>query len=317
MIVGTGNVGASIAYALINQRTAVNEIILTDIDVADAEGEALDLCDALAVAPSWLKIRAGSYRDAKLCDICILTAGANQKPGETRTELVQKNARIIRSIVEEIMAAEFNGIFLVVSNPVDALSYLTWQYSGLPSESVIGSGTVLDSARLRYRLAETLGVHPKSVHAYQIGEHGDSEFALWSSANIGGENLASLVDEPERKAIEDYARNKAYDIIQKKGATHYGIGACVVQIVNCILNDERRVLCVSSYDDCSDTYNGFPAIVGRHGIVRRIELEMTEPEGIKFQKSINALRRTLKAAERETTILENASKNPPKSKNRA
>lgn len=298
MIVGTGNVGASIAYALINQRTAASEIILTDLNTDDAEGEALDLRDALAVAPSWLKIRAGTYRDAKLCDICILTAGANQKPGETRTDLVQKNAVIIRSIVTEIMAAEFNGIFLVVANPVDALSYLTWQTSGLPAESVIGSGTVLDSARLRYRLAETLGVHPKSVHAYQIGEHGDSEFALWSSANIGGESLAQLIDEKDRLAIEDYARHEAYTIIQKKGATHYGIGACVVQIINCILNDERRVLCVSSYDDCSDTYNGFPAIVGRHGIVRRIELELTETEGIKFQKSINALRRTLKAAQK-------------------
>lgn len=296
MIVGTGNVGASIAYALLNQRTAVNEIILTDIDTADAEGEALDLCDALAVAPSWLKIRAGDYNDAKNCDICILTAGANQKRGETRVDLVQKNAGITKSIVAAVMAGGFDGIFLVVTNPMDTLSYLTWQYSGLPPERVIGTGTILDSARLRYRLAETLSVHPKSIHAYQIGEHGDSEFALWSCANVGGEKITNLLSAKELQEIEDYARNEAYTIIQKKGATHYGIGSCTVQIINCILGDERRILPVSNYDDCHDVYNGFPAVVGRRGIVRRSELRLTEQEGIEFQKSVNALKRTLERA---------------------
>lgn len=293
MIVGTGNVGASIAFALLNQRTPVNEIILTDIDTADAEGEAMDLCDALAVAPSWLKIRAGSYREAKGCDICVLTAGANQKPGETRTDLLQKNAAITKSVVGDIMESGFDGIFLVVANPMDTLSYLTYRYSGLPAERVIGSGTLLDSARLRYKIADYLSVHPKSVHAYQIGEHGDSEFTLWSTANLGGESLLHLLTDHERHEIEHYVRDEAYMIIEKKGATHYGIGVCAVQIINCILNDERRVMPVSSLDEATGIYNGYPAVVGRQGILRRLDLQLTEQEGIKFQQSVNILKQTL------------------------
>lgn len=295
MIVGTGNVGASIAFALLNQRTPVNELILTDLNTADAEGEAMDLNDALAVAPSWLKIRASSYEAASDCDICVLTAGANQKPGESRTDLLQKNAQITQDIVQQVMRNGFDGIFIVVANPMDALSYLTWQYSGLPCERVIGSGTILDSARLRFKIAQYLDVHPKSVHAYQVGEHGNSEFTLWSSANVGGESLERLVPANERVQITEAVRHEAYEIIQKKGATHYGIGACTVQIINCILNDERRILPVSSLDDCADVYSGFPCIVGRKGIIRRLEITMTEQEGIKMQQSINALKQTLNA----------------------
>ncbi len=293
MIVGTGNVGASIAFALLNQRTPVSELVLTDLDTTDAEGEAMDLNDALAVAPSWLKIHAGGYESAKDCDICVLTAGANQKPGETRVDLLQKNAKITKSVVEQVMRNGFDGIFIVVANPMDTLSYLTWQYSGLPNERVIGSGTILDSARLRFRLAERLGVHPKSVHAYQVGEHGDSELTLWSSANVGGEKIERLISAGERKKITDAVRHEAYEIIQKKGATHYGIGACTVQLINCILNDEKRVMPVSSLDDCNDIYSGFPAIIGRRGIIRRLEIQMTEQEGIKMQQSANALKQTL------------------------
>lgn len=226
MIVGTGNVGASIAYALINQRTAVSEVILTDLDSADAEGEVLDLSDALAVAPSWLKIHTGDYSDAKSCDICVLTAGANQKPGETRVDLVQENAKIIKSIVSKIMQAGFNGIFLVVSNPMDALTYLTWRYSGLPEERVIGSGTVLDTARLKYRISRTLGVHPKSVHAYQLGEHGDSEFTLWSNANVGGEKSPVSSRSQNAKKSKTMSVMKLIVLLKKK-AQHIMVSAPV------------------------------------------------------------------------------------------
>lgn len=294
MIVGTGNVGSSIAFAILNQRTPVREIILTDIDAADAEGEAMDLSDALAVAPSYLRLRAGDYSEAGDCDICIIAAGANQKPGETRTDLVRKNSKIIQTIIRPIMDSGFNGIFLVVSNPVDTLTYLTWQYSGLPAEQVIGSGTVLDSARLRFELSKKLFVHPKSVHAYQVGEHGDSELALWSLATMGGEKISQLIPKSELQRLEENVRRKAYQIIQKKGATYYGIGACVTQIINSILNDERRVLPVSNYDDNNDVFYGFPAVVGQRGILRRLNLQLEESEAIALQKSINTIKTTIK-----------------------
>lgn len=297
MIVGTGNVGSSIGYCLVNQRTAVSELILTDINTEDAEGEAMDLRDTLAVSPSFMKISAGTYKDAGDCDIIVITAGAPQKPGETRMDLLNKNAAIFKDMIGQIMESGFNGIFVVVTNPMDVMTYLTMRYSGLPAEQVIGSGTVLDSARLRYRISERLGVAPKSIHAFQIGEHGDTEFAIWSTATLGGQSLSDYLKAKDMSEIEDYARNEAYSIINKKGATYYGIGACVTKIINCILGDEKRVLAISSYDDFNDAYYGFPTILGRHGVIRRLDLKLTEKEGIKLQKSINAIKGAIKEVE--------------------
>ncbi|MBR3414410.1 L-lactate dehydrogenase [Candidatus Saccharibacteria bacterium] len=293
MIVGTGNVGASIAYCLINQRTAVSELILTDINTEDAEGEAMDLRDTLAVSPSYMKIKSGDYTEVKGCDIIVITAGIPQKPGESRMDLLKKNAAIFKDMIGTIMDNGFDGIFIVVSNPMDVLTYLTKKYSGLPAERVIGSGTILDSARLRFKTAERLGIHPKSVHAFQVGEHGDTEFALWSTASVAGQPIVELLDQNTLDEIEDFARNEAYDIIEKKGSTHYGVGACVTKLINCILGDEKRVLPVSSYDDFAGVYNGFPAVVGREGVIRRIGVHLTEEEGIKMQKSINALKNAI------------------------
>lgn len=290
MIVGTGHVGASIAFAILNQQTAVNELILTDIIAKDAEGEAMDLSDAIAVAPSYVKIRNGTYKDAKDCDVVIITAGAAQRGQESRRDLLRRNANIIKGMVDQIMASGFTGIFIVVTNPVDVISYLVWKFSGLPSEKVIGTGTVLDSARLCERIAEYVGVNPKSIHAYQVGEHGDSEFALWSSANIGGQPVNTMLPTSTMNGIEGFVRGKAYSIIERKGNTEYGIGVCTVRILSCILNDERRVLSVSSYHDYDDVYYGFPAVVGREGIVRQIDVELSESEGIKLAKSVNVLR---------------------------
>ena len=293
MIVGTGNVGASIAFALINQRTAVNEIVLTDIIAKDAAGEAMDLHDALAVSPSYVKIKNGTYRDAKDCDIVVITAGAAQKPGETRMDLLKKNVNILKGMIEQIMDSGFNGIFLVVTNPMDVMTYYTMKFSGLPAEKVIGSGTVLDSARLRTRIASYLDVNPKSVHAHQVGEHGDTELTLWSLADIGGQPINKLLPAKTRQEISDFVKNEAYDIIDKKGATYYGIATCVAQILNCILNDEHRVLAVSSYDHFSDTSFGWPTVVGRTGAIRRLDLKLTEKEGVDLQKSINTLKKAI------------------------
>lgn len=295
MIVGTGNVGASIAFAVINQRTTINEIILTDILAKDAEGEAMDLRDALPVAPSYVKIKNGTYADAKDCDIVVITAGAAQKPGETRTDLLKKNANIIKGMVEQIMASGFNGIFLVVTNPMDTLTYLVWKYSGLPAEKVIGTGTLLDTARLQQRIAGYLDVNAESVHAYQIGEHGDTEFTLWSLANAGGQKISDLLPSQTLNDISEFTKNEAYDIIEKKGATYYGIAACVVRILNSILNDENRILPVSNYDSYDDVYYGFPAVVGREGIIRRLDLPLSEAEGMNLAKSILVLKDNIKS----------------------
>lgn len=290
MIVGTGNVGASIAFSIINQRTPVNEVVLVDHDTDDAVGEAMDLNNALAVAPSFIKISAGNYANAKDCDIVVIAAGAPQEPDETRLDLLAKNANVIKEIVPQIMESGFDGIFLVVTNPMDVLTYLVWKISGLPSEKVIGSGTVLDSARLRSRIASYLNVNAKSVHAYQVGEHGDSELTIWSSANVGGQLISELLPRQTLADIEEFVRQEAYEIIERKRATYYGIGICTTHIINCILNDERRILPVSSYDDSAGVYNGFPAVLGRNGVVRRVELQINEKESIKLQKSINALK---------------------------
>lgn len=299
MIVGTGNVGASIGFNLVSQRTSVNELVLTDINMDDAEGEVMDLRDTLAVAPKYIDIHTGTYEsDAKDCDIIVITAGVPQKPGESRLDLLKKNAEIFKSMISDIMATGFKGIFLVISNPMDILTYLTWKYSGLPSEKIIGSGTVLDTARLKYRIAQKLKVSPHSIDAYQIGEHGDSEFALWSMADLGGQEIRRFLRDEELRDIEDDARKEAYEIINKKGATYYGIGACATKIINSILDDENLVLPVSNYDDFSDVYYGFPAVVGRKGIVRRLELTLTEDEEIKLQKSINIIKEAINSVQR-------------------
>lgn len=297
MIVGTGNVGASIAFAALNQRTAINEIILTDIVAEDAEGEAMDLCDALPVAPSYLKISNGTYRDAKDCDIVVITAGAAQKPGESRMDLLKKNVGILKDMVGQIMASGFDGIFLVVSNPMDVMTYYTLKFSGLPEEKVIGSGTVLDSARLKERIASFLNVNPKSVNAYQVGEHGDTELTLWTLADVGGQKVNEILSEEIRNGISEFVKNEAYAIIDKKGATYYGIATCVIQIINSIFNDEMRILPVSSYDGFSGVCFGWPSVVGRDGVIRRLDLKISEREGIDLQKSINVLSEAIKSAE--------------------
>ncbi len=293
MIVGTGNVGASIAFAIMNQRTVINEIVLTDIIAKDAEGEAMDLRDALAVAPSYVKIKNGTYKDARDCDVVVITAGAAQKPGETRMELLKKNVNILKGMIEQIMASGFDGIFLVVTNPMDVMTYYAMKFSGLPAERVIGSGTVLDSARLKQRIAGYMNINAKSVHAYQVGEHGDSEVTLWSLADAGGQRISEALPANICSDISEFVRNEAYGIIEKKGATYYGIATCVVAILNCILNDEMRIMPVSSYDGFSGTCFGWPSVLGREGIIRRLDLKISEKEGIDLQKSINVLKKAI------------------------
>lgn len=293
VIVGCGNVGMSYAYALLNQKTNVNELVLIDLNMERVIGEVMDLNHCLAFAPSKIDIKAGTYEDCRDADIVVIAAGANQNPGETRMDLINKNSKIFKSIVKSVMDSGFNGIFLVATNPLDVMTYLTWKYSGLPTNKVIGSGTCLDTARLRYLIGDKLKINPKNVHAYVIGEHGDSEFVPWSNASVGLQNIYDFLGETELNQIYVDVRDAAYDIINRKGATYYGIGMCLVRITNAILGDENTILTISSYDSNNDLFVGGPTILNREGVRERVYVQLTYEETDKLQASIDVIKEAI------------------------
>ncbi len=290
VIIGCGNVGMSYAYALLNQNTNVNELVLIDLDKERAIGEAMDLNHGIAFAPGRINIKAGDYSDCKDADIVCIAAGANQNPGETRMDLINKNSVIFKSIVTEVMKNEFDGIFLIATNPLDVMTYLTWKYSNLPHSRIIGSGTSLDTSRLRFMIGEKLNISPKSVHAYIIGEHGDSEFAPFSNATIGLQNIHNFLNDDELNKIYLDVKNAAYEIINKKRATYYGIGMCLVRITNAILNNENSIITVSSYDKENDIFMGIPSIINRNGVRERVYVELNEEETEKLQNCVNIIK---------------------------
>lgn len=302
VLVGTGFVGSSYAFALLNQGIT-EELVLIDINKDKAEGDAMDLRHGLPFAPHRTKIWDGNYSDCEQADIVVLTAGANQKPGETRLDLVEKNANIFKGLVSEIMASGFDGIFLVAANPVDILTYATWKYSGLPKERVIGSGTILDTARFRYELANYFDVDTRNVHAYIIGEHGDTELPVYSHVNLGAKPLAQALAEKADYKLEDLdrifenVRDAAYHIIDRKGATFYGIAMGLVRITKAILQDENSILTVSTLLEGeygqSDIYIGVPCVVNRSGVREVVELNLSADEKVKFQHSVDVLKETM------------------------
>ncbi len=304
IVVGNGAVGSSYIFSLVTQNIA-QEIGIIDIDVNKAEGDALDLSHALAFT-SPKKIYAATYDDCKDADIVVITAGAAQKPGETRLDLVNKNLKIFKSIVDDIVASGFDGIFLIATNPVDILTYATWKFSGFPKHKVIGSGTSLDSARFRQTIAELVDVDARNVHGYILGEHGDTEFPVWSHANIAGLQIYEWVsdhpevDEEELVNIFFKVRDAAYTIIDKKGATFYGIAVALTRITKAILYDENAVLPLSVYLDgqygLNDIYIGAPAVINRQGISHVIELPLTDAEQEKFDLSAERLKQVLDEA---------------------
>ncbi|MEH7082897.1 L-lactate dehydrogenase [Neobacillus drentensis] len=301
VLVGTGAVGCSYAYSMINQGVA-EELVLIDVNEAKSEGEAMDLNHGIPFAPSPIKVWSGSYQDCAQADLVVITAGLAQKPGETRLELVEKNTKIFKQIVKNIMASGFDGIFLVATNPVDILTYVTWKESGLPKERVIGSGTVLDSARLRFALGQHFNMDTRNVHAYIIGEHGDTELPVWSRAAVGVERLEELPAEKlNKESLEEIfvnVRDAAYHIIERKGATYYGIGMSLVRITKAILNNENCILTVSTYLDGQygqkDVFIGVPAVINRGGIREVLEIELNEKEKEQFSHSVNVLKETMK-----------------------
>lgn len=293
VIIGCGNVGMSYAYALINQRTYVNKLMLIDINKEKVEGEVMDLNHCLPYAPSKISINVGNYSDCQDARIVVIAAGANQKPGETRTDLIHKNSIIFKDIVDNVMKSGFNGIFIIATNPLDVMTYLTYKYSGLPAHQVIGTGTSLDTARLRLIIGKKLCINSKNIEAYVIGEHGDSEFIPWSNANISLQNIKEFFNEQELNEIELNVRNAAYEIINKKGATYYGIGMCLVRITNAILGNENTIIPLSVYEPINDVYIGLPAIINKEGAQRRIDLKLTEEEQQKLNNSINIIKENI------------------------
>ena len=293
VIIGCGNVGMSYAYALVNQRTYVNELVLIDINTKRVEGEVMDLNHCLAYSPSKINIKLGTYEDCKDAKIVAIAAGANQNVGETRMDLIHKNSKIFKEIVDNVMVSGFDGIFLVATNPLDVMTYLTYKYSGLPHNRVLGSGTTLDTARLKYLISERVGVSPKDIHAYVMGEHGDSEFVPWSNANIALKHINYYLTEEEKIKIESDVRNSAYEIINRKGATYYGIGMCLVRITNAILGDENVILSVSAYDKENDVYISTPAIVNNSGVKEKIFVPFNKVETEKIINSINVIKQAI------------------------
>ncbi len=293
VIVGCGNVGMSYAYALLNQRTMVNELVLIDKDNNRALGEAKDLNHGIPFGPSMMSIKAGDYSDCSDADIVMISAGANQEIGETRMDLIDKNAKIFYNIVSSIKDSGFNGIYLVATNPVDVMTYITWKYSENDTKKVIGTGTILDTARLRYTLGNRLKISPKNIHAYVLGEHGDSEFIPWSMAKIGLEDINQYLDNDEKKDISNDVKNMAYEIIKTKGNTSYGIGMSMVKITNAILANELSLLTVSSYDKNNNMFYGYPSIIGRNGIEERLPISLTNDEVMSLELSIETIKNAI------------------------
>ncbi|MDE5770357.1 MAG: L-lactate dehydrogenase [Ruminococcus sp.] len=296
VLIGTGMVGMSFAYALVNQGGICNELVLIDVNKERANGEAMDLNHGLAFAKSNMRIYAGEYKDCKDADIVVIAAGVAQKDGETRLDLLQRNTEVFRSIINPVIKSGFDGIFLVATNPVDIMTRVTYELSRFGASRVIGTGTSLDTARLRYLLGDYFTVDPKNIHAYVIGEHGDSEFVPLSQVMLATKSVTEILEDDrneynmeDMKSIEEQVRTSAYKIIKAKRATYYGIGMAIARIVKAILGDENSVLTVSAklcgeYDS-KNVFIGVPCIIGRNGVKEIVELSLTDEEKEKFRNS--------------------------------
>ena len=299
VLVGTGFVGMSMAHAMLN-RGGGNELILIDIDKDKTIGEEMDLSHGLPFAPQKMVIKAGDYDECKDAEVVVITAGIAQKPGQTRLELTETNTKIMKSITKSIMASGFNGVIVVASNPVDIMTYVVAKVSGLPKNKVIGSGTVLDTARLRYIMAEYLNVSSKNIHAYVMGEHGDSSFVPWNHAYVGCKKISDVMKDnnhpmDDLEKIHKDVVNAAYEIINKKKATYYGIGVALSRLVKAILEDEHGILTVSAYlkdgeYGQDDIYIGVPAIICSDGIREVVNLDLTDEEQAKLDESCKIIK---------------------------
>ncbi|QFP42209.1 L-lactate dehydrogenase [Borrelia miyamotoi] len=301
VLVGAGGVGSSFAYALTIDNSLVHELVIIDVAQNKAKGEVMDLNHGQMFLEKNIKIRFGSYNDCSDADIIVITAGLNQKPGETRLDLVGKNTKIFKDIVTSVVSSGFSGIFVIASNPVDIMTYVTMKYSNFPTHKVIGTGTILDTSRLRYFLAERLDVNTQNIHSYIMGEHGDSSFATWDETKIAMKPLSEYIAEGkirEEELDEIYKNvvNAAYEVIKLKGATYYAIGLGIKRIVNAIISDQNLILPISSYingqysNSIKDVYIGAPSIVCKDGVKEVLDFKISDREIEKFKASANQLK---------------------------
>lgn len=298
ILVGDGAVGSSFAYASTILGIG-RELGIIDINEKKAEGDAMDLSDVLSFTNP-KQIYKADYSDCKDAEVVVITAGIPQKSGESRLDLIEKNLKIFKDMIGQIVDSGFDGIFLVASNPVDILTYATWKYSKFPANKVIGTGTTLDSSRFKKEIANLIGIDPRSVDAFIMGEHGDSEFAVWSHTNVGGMPLYEWVkihsetDEKELLDTFEKVKNAAYEIIDKKGATFYGIGMALARIVEAIINDQNSVFSTSSYLEgeygLDDIFIGVPSVIGKDGVKWVLEVPLTDTENERMQESAKTLK---------------------------
>ncbi len=304
VLFGTGFVGMSMAYSILNQggSSGVSELVLIDVLKEKAIGEAMDLAHGLPCSSSHMSIKAGDYDECKDADIVVITAGLNQKPGQTRLELSTENAKIMKDITNKVVYSGFSGIFVVATNPVDLMTKVVQEVSGFETSRVIGTGTALDTARLRYLLGEYLNISNKNVHAYIMGEHGDSSFIPWDHAYVGCKKVLHIVADTNR-SLEDLdkiyleVRDAAYEIINRKKATYYGIGLGLTKIVKTIMNNTNEILTVSTYLNNNygqkDIYIGVPTVINSEGAREILELNLSEKDKMKFDESCKILKENM------------------------
>ncbi|KGE19630.1 L-lactate dehydrogenase [Paenibacillus wynnii] len=299
-IVGSGMVGSSCAYSMVNQAIC-DEIMMIDRTYDRAMAQALDLSHCMDFTGTRTKVYAGTYKDCAAMDVIIITAGANPKHGQTRLDVLDAAAVITEDIVSNIMAGGFDGIFVIAANPVDIVTYMVWKNSGLPRHRVIGTGTSIDSSRLKTLLSDVFSIDPRSVNGYALGEHGESQFVAWSHVTIGGKPILQIIEQHRERFshldLDDIARktkDAGWEIFTRKGSTHFGIGSALAYITRSILNDEHKIIAVSAILDGeygqSDVCSGVPAIIGRDGIKELLELNLNAEEVGKFSASCDIIR---------------------------
>lgn len=290
IVIGLGNVGRDYVYSLINQNLNIDEIIIIDINEVNTIGEILDLNHSLPFINNNVKIKYGEYKDCKNANLVVITAGAKQNIGETRMDLIFKNAKIFKDIINNVVKSGFQGIFLNATNPLDVMTQLIYQYSNFPFSKIIGSGTSLDTARFKFNLQEIFDTDYNKIKGYVLGEHGDSSIISWSNTTVDNKLVINSLSLEQKEYIEKKVKNAGYELLNTKGFSSEAIGICLADITRAIINNEKREICVSCYDQENDIYYGYPCIIGKDGILKRNNINLDQQEQNNLKVSINIIK---------------------------